>query len=251
MVHSTLAFSVVGAQTLDGPLDKLVLVLQILIFLGVGIAWPIWIVIFMRRNKDRLEIPSVYDQFHALYKDYWTDTTGERLYQFWFCARRLSFVLALVLLHDRKLAVRCLVITSQCVYLMYIYRVKPHKEELFNLIEVFNESLIFLMLDLELATKIVDPRTQYQVGNLVIAVTAFIFIANNALLFCFLFKNGKLYLRRRENQRLHQEALSRSMMASLSKSTTSNSRKKGRVIRVKKSSDTFTTMSTGKSFSSM
>lgn len=123
-------------------------------FLGVCV-WPIFIAWFVYKNKERLDDETVSKKWGTLYQGIHTNQLSALMYNAVFCARRFDIVLVNMLFSPNfpltgfsyhQYVFKCMsFLIVQTFYVFYIMHSKPHTENVFNKLELFNELMIILM----------------------------------------------------------------------------------------------------------
>ena len=127
-----------------------------LAFLAVIILWPAFLTVFLLYNRKQLEKRPFQRKFHSMYLRIKTDRyLGSTLmmnkskcflYNVVFCIRRLTLVLSYFFLQDYSGQVLYAILLIQSFYIVYITHSMPHIETSFNVLELFNELSIVLVV---------------------------------------------------------------------------------------------------------
>ena len=190
--------------------------------------YPVLFMYFLLKNQDSLEEPKTRQKYSSVYDGIYTESKQALLYNTVFCLRRFYIVLVNTVFNvscpftdfeqSRYFYKIILFLLIQSVYLLYVESARPHTLELFNRLEVFNESALMLLAYIMIAfSGIVEGQVA---GNdlaelLAFAVTVSILIGNFSVLFNRTIWKVKLMLKKRELQK--QAALRRETMLAMRK----------------------------------
>ena len=151
-VHNTLIFLALqaGFSSEYQQLHTIGLSLVMLILL----IWPIFVVVFLTTRSNELDDKMFKFRYESMYLGNRTDTYLEGvkkdrrvcyLYAFFFCIRRLALVFCVFYLKEENYQ-QCIygLIGIQMAYIIYMSNGKPHIDDFFNSLELFNE--VFLLM---------------------------------------------------------------------------------------------------------
>ena len=150
--HNSIFFlSIMGSFNTEETLSTIFNIF-ILVFV---LLWPILLFLFLICKRNKLERRSFLQRFHSMYLNIKTDNYLKPrfqsnkascfLYNVIFCVRRLAFVMSLFLLKNMySCSIFFGFLFNTSLYVLYILETMPHIESYFNLLELFNE--IFLLM---------------------------------------------------------------------------------------------------------
>ena len=119
------------------------------IILVLVIVWPIFIVIFLTKNLDKLETPDYLKKYESMYQGVRTQHRSTLAYNAIWCARRFLLVVSFVsfsYFQYNKVYLIASFMAVLTIYIIYIYTTFPHKDWLFNLLELVNEHCIVMLI---------------------------------------------------------------------------------------------------------
>jgi hypothetical protein len=158
--------------------------------------WPVFIVYFLTRNKEKLEERKFSAKFDALYQGIHTNRMSALIYNAVFCVRRFDIVLVNMIFspgfpifnwesHQYVFKNLAFLFVQYC-YVAYIITSKPHTDNIFNNLEYFNEFMIIGMIYIMLTYSGIGNRDDIQFSNIplyiTIAIAAIIILVNIAVM---------------------------------------------------------------------
>jgi hypothetical protein len=142
---------------------------------------PIATLLFMVKNKDRLEDEKLKSKYESIYLEINTEIKLAIYYSSVFLLRRMIFAITLVSVTNSFLQLVIVNFTSLFV-LMYLVYVKPLGNKLLNLVEIVNESSFLTLSYLTFTfNENTDPLIKYTYGWVFIGITT-TFLSFNLLL---------------------------------------------------------------------
>ena len=152
LAHNTLIF-----LALQASLTSNLMIMQTIgltFVLSILLIWPLFVALFLYANRKQLEDKKFKFRFESMYLGNKTDNylIGIRvdrkicyLYTLFFCFRRLALVLCFFYLKEENY-LECIygLLGIQIVYIIYITNGKPHIDNYYNSLELFNEVLLLL-----------------------------------------------------------------------------------------------------------
>ena len=118
------------------------------------------------------------------------------IYNVIFCARRFAVVLSFFYLRDDPVKFLYGFLLIQTCYFIYLILCMPHSENEFNILELFNEGLIILILYTLLgftATSVLSAEAQWTLGYVTIVLISAVVIVNLAMMVYQTFRRIKFY----------------------------------------------------------
>ena len=124
------------------------------------------------------------------------------LYNVVFCVRRLAMVLSLYYFKDNIAgSVINAFLAIQTLYFAYVVYAKPHVDWYFNVLEVFNElSIILIVYSLQafISSQLIEPSLQWPLGYFTISLIAFVCLVNLILMIVITPKKIIRFLKKRK-----------------------------------------------------
>lgn len=111
----------------------------------VLIVAPFCVLWFLITKQDFLMDRETKTMYSSLYDGIRTESSVSAAYSFVFLARRLAFVLTVLLLHRLDFFKVMLYLWLEGFYMIYVGWYKPHVESVYNHSEKFNESILLLI----------------------------------------------------------------------------------------------------------
>ena len=145
------------------------------------------------------------------------------LYHVWFCIRRLSFVLCFFITRYNTTQLECLygILLIQSVYLVYIAENFPHIENVFNILELVNESLYIMTIYTltgfvgSSGPLVLNLGQQWLLGYITVTLIVIIYVINFVYMIVVTINRIKEYCKKRKYQRAVRKILQNRLNAGM------------------------------------
>lgn len=164
------------------------------------LAFPIFSLRFLLRNKDKLETPALNDKYGSLYQNVDPRRSVALRFTTYFCMRRLVFA-GLICLATQSLVIQVMIADFAILAMLVFYTSNlPMKDSLNNFVQIFNETAIILLLQtLFVFTDFMeDPVTRHDYGYYFLYYVAVLMLMNIMVLCFSLARDTKIYFRKRK-----------------------------------------------------
>ena len=205
IVYNTLIFLAFNAR-ITSKYQRIQAIGLSVIF-GLLLLWPVLIASLLTTYRNRLDDEPFKRRFESLYlgnktNNYLENLRTDRkicyLYTFFFCIRRLALVLSIYWMKEERY-MQCIyaLIAIQSCYILYMAMAKPHIEDHFNYLELFNETFVLLILYTMISFNpstiipLVDSYHQWIIGFVVMGLIGAVFFVNLSMMMRESVKNLK------------------------------------------------------------
>ena len=210
ITHNSVFFLAITGS-FESTSDKVFTILTCAL-LVVIVLWPFFVTAFLLHNRKRLKSPRFKLMFQSMYLGIKTDNhlgngltvkkTECLLYNVVFCLRRLALVVCYLYFKDGLAgSVLYAILAIQTIYIVYIVYSKPHVDSYFNILEVFNEtSVILIVYSLQgfISSSLIEPALQWSLGYLTIGLISTVCLVNLILMIVITPKKIIRFLKKRK-----------------------------------------------------